>query len=143
MKSFDSFIEEGEVKEKTENPEQAKSLIKKAEKRLKYVGDREITDENADLILEDSYEAIREAIDSFLILHGFKSYSHEASIVYAFENLEIDYESANKLNKFRKLRNNSKYRGEDITKKEAKDTRKKAKKLVPKLKKKFRERGTK
>lgn len=59
MKSFDSFIEEREVKEKAENPEQAKSLIQKAEKRLKYVEDREITDENAGLILEDSYEAIR------------------------------------------------------------------------------------
>ena len=143
MKSFDSFKEEGKVKEKTPNPEQAKSLIEKAEKRLNYVKDREITEENADLILEDSYEAIREAIDAFLTLDGYKSYNHEASIVYAYENLEIDYNTANKLNKYRKLRNDSKYRGEDITKKEATDTRNKSEELIPKLKKEFQQRNQK
>ena len=139
MKSFEKFIEDGEVKERTPNPEQAKSLMKKSEKRLSYALNREISDGNADLILEDCYEAVRETLDAFIIKEGYKSYSHEASIVYAFEELNITYNKANKLNKFRKLRNDSKYRGEDIKIKEAEDIRKIAKTTIPKLNSKFAE----
>lgn len=139
MKEFEKFIEEGKVRETNPNPSQARSLIQKAGKRLNYVEERETTEENADLILEDSYEAVREALDAFLILDGYKSHSHEASIIYGFENLEIPYSTTNKLNKFRKLRNDSKYRGEDIKKKEAENTLTTAKELIPLLKDKFKE----
>ncbi|QGA80053.1 HEPN domain-containing protein [Candidatus Nanohalobium constans] len=137
MKEFEKFIEEGKVRETKPNPSQARSLIQKAEKRLRYVKGRNITEENADLILEDSYEAVREALDAFLVLDGYKPHSHEASIIYGFENLEIPYGTTNKLNKFRKLRNDSKYRGEDIKRKEAEKILKIAKELIPLLKEKF------
>lgn len=139
MKEFEKFIEEGKVQEVNQNPAQARSLIQKAEKRLRYVEDRKVTEENADLILEDSYEAVREALDAFLVLDGYKSHSHEASIIYGFENLEIPYGTTNKLNKFRKLRNDSKYRGEDIEKREAEDILKLARDLIPLLREKFEE----
>lgn len=141
MKDFKQFIQESKVEKTESNPAQAKSLIQKAEKRLKYVKDRQITDENADLILEDSYEAITEGLDSFLILSGFKSHSHEASIIYGFEKLDLSYSEANKLNKFRKLRNDSKYRGEDIEKREAEQITKIASKMIPDLKKRFKEKA--
>ena len=139
MKEFEKFIEEGKVREVEKNPSQAKSLMQKAEKRLRYVEGREITEENADLILEDGYEAVREALDAFLVLDGYKSHSHEASIIYGFENLEIPYGTTNKLNKFRKLRNDSKYRGEDIEKREAEDILKLARELIPHLKTELKE----
>jgi hypothetical protein len=140
VKEFDKFVEEGKVREVEPNPSQAKSLMDKAEKRLRYAKDREITGENADLILEDSYEAVRESLDSFLVFEGYKSHSHEASIVYGFEQLDIPYGTVNKLNKFRKLRNDSKYRGEDIEKREAKEITEIAADLIPKLREKMRER---
>ena len=139
MKDFQDFIKEGKVEEADSNPAQAKSLIQKADKRLKYVQDREITVENSDLVLEDAYEAIREALDAFLILEGYKSHSHEASIIYSFENLELSYATVNKFNKFRKLRNDSKYRGEDITINEAQKSLSLAKEYIPALKQKFKE----
>ena len=43
------------------------------------------------------------------------------------------------LNKFRQLRNDSKYRGEDIIAKEAKDVLEMAEKIIPELKNKFGE----
>lgn len=92
-----------------------------------------MTEENADLVLEDAYEAIREMIDAFLVKKGFKSYSHEASIAYAQENLDISEAEASKLDKFRKLRNDSKYRGEDVKKSEGQDCLQTAKKLIPRL----------
>lgn len=101
--------------------------------------ERKITDENADLALEDSYEAIREAIDSFLITKGFKSYSHEASIAYAYKELELRKSEINKLDQFRKLRNDSRYRGEDITKKQSENCLEIAEKLVPKLRNRFKD----
>lgn len=142
MKEFNQFIGEGKVEETQPNPAQAKSLMQKAEKRLKYAKGRKITEENADLILEDSYEAVREALDSFLIYNGFKSHSHEASIIYGFEKLDFDYATANKLNKFRKLRNDSKYRGEDIEKQEAEQITNLANQIIPKLKNKFNQKET-
>ncbi len=138
MKDFERFIEEETVQERTPNPSQGKSLKNKSRKRLDYVKYREVSKENADLILEDAYESIREIINAFLISEGYKSYNHEASIVYAFEELDISYEKVNKLNKFRELRNDSKYRGEDITKKEAQDTLELAEDLVPRLSNKFK-----
>jgi len=102
------------------------------------VKEREITDQNADLALEDSYEAIREAIDSFLIDNGFNSYSHEASIAYAYEKLELNRSETNKIDHFRKLRNDSKYRGEDITMKQSENCLELAEKLVPQLKNRFK-----
>jgi len=142
VKEFKQFIEEGKVEKTQQNPAQAKSLMQKAEKRLSYVKERGITDQNSELVLEDSYEAIRESLDSFLILDGFKSYSHEASIIYGFEELDLSYSKANKLNKFRKLRNDSKYRGEDIEKREAEQITEIASEMIPKLKQKFKEKTT-
>lgn len=139
MKEFERFVEEGEVKKRTPNPSQAENLIQKSRKRLNYAGERPIESENSDLILEDSYEAIREALDAFLVLNGFKSYSHEASIVYGFEELGLSYDKVNRLNKFRKLRNDSKYRGEEVTVKEAEDCLKMAQELLPYLNEKFKE----
>lgn len=137
MKEFKRFLEEEKVQQRTPRPDQAQSLIQKSQKRLKYVEERTIRDDNADLVLEDAYDSIREALDAFLIKNGYKSYSHEATIVYAFEELELSYETVNKLNKFRKLRNDSKYRGEDITTNEAKEVLRTAKNLIPELKDRF------
>ncbi|MFB6245813.1 MAG: HEPN domain-containing protein [Candidatus Nanohaloarchaea archaeon] len=137
MRSFESFLEKGEVRERTPNPGQAENLIKKAEKRLRYARNREITEENSDLVLEDCYEAIRETIDAFMANQGFKSYNHEATIVFAFEELELEYNTANQLNKLRKLRNDSKYRGEEIRRQEAEGSIEIAEKLIPELRERF------
>lgn len=133
MKEFKDYIQNGDVREQTPNPEQADSLFNKGVKRLQYASEKDITEENADLILEDAYEAMREAIDSFLIEAGYNSYSHKASIVYARENLDLAREEFKKIDKARRLRNDSKYRGKDITVKEARDTIQLAERIISKL----------
>jgi len=134
MKTFDDFIKQGDVREQTPNPEQAESLFKKGVKRLEYAKDRDVTEDNADLVLEDAYEAVREAIDSFLLKAGYNSYSHKASIVYSRENLNLTEGETNKVDKARRLRNDSKYRGEDVTVTEAEETIELAERTMRKLK---------
>ncbi|MFB6216819.1 MAG: hypothetical protein ABEJ72_07615, partial [Candidatus Aenigmatarchaeota archaeon] len=112
MKEFEKFLEEGKVQERTSKPDQAENLIRKARKRFEHAEERSLGEGNADLILEDVYEAIREAVEAHMLRAGYKSYNHEASIIYAFEELGLKYSQVNNLNRFRRLRNDSKYRGE-------------------------------
>jgi len=135
MEKFDRFIRRGDVKDRTPNPDQAESLMEKADKRLSYIQEREITEENASLILEDAYEAMREAVDSLLVKEGYKSYSHEASISFAEHELEMNPPRVNRFNQYRKLRNDSKYRGEKVTVQQSRNCLELAREIIPELKK--------
>ncbi|MBS3137897.1 hypothetical protein J4232_05670 [Candidatus Woesearchaeota archaeon] len=59
LDKFERYVELGKVKKKTPDSEEASSLFKKAEKRLKYI--RVLNEDTADLVFEDAYEATREA----------------------------------------------------------------------------------
>lgn len=117
MKEFDYYIESEQVKVKSSSPGEARSLRVQARERFKHrVKDENVTKENSTFLFEDAYEALRQYIQSFMAEDGFKPYSHEALIAYSKENNYLSESEANKLDKFRKIRNDIRYRGETAQK---------------------------
>jgi len=75
---------------------------------------------NSKLKLENCYDVMREAADAVLLKEGYKSYSHEASIVFLYENNIIEKREMHQFNRFRNLRNKSKYEAMDIDENDSK-----------------------
>lgn len=134
MKDFEYYIKEREVKIQTPNKIQSLSIFKSAKARLEHTKKFPVLKEEAKYILEDSYDAIREACDSLLIRDGYKSYSHIASIIY-LRKFKFEESDLRKINRFRKLRNGIKYYGEDVELKDAVDALFIAEKIITKIKK--------
>jgi uncharacterized protein (UPF0332 family) len=112
MKNFEFYIEEGKVKKCSKDMELVKSLIKDSLERKKLI---ELMDINymSKIIYENAYDVIRNILDALLLIDGYKSYSHEASISY-LKNYNIDELFILKIDKFRYDRNSSKYYGKKI-----------------------------
>lgn len=113
MKRFEDFLESGDVRKQEKNKILSNSLIKSAEKSLKNIHRVKIDDLNAESVISEVYDVLRKLIDSILSLEGYKSYSHEASILFLkkfsiFEESEIIF-----LDNLRKIRNGIKYYGKE------------------------------
>lgn len=131
MRSFEYFKSDGRIREITPKKSMAESLLKRAEDRLKSEKDRELDEENSFLALENIYEALREVLEADMAAEGYSSSDHVATLSYAEEKLGIEEKELNKLHRFRKLRNKSRYEAEEITMKEAKQIIEFAEDFVP------------
>jgi len=129
---FDKYLEDGKVEKQTPNINIGRSLLKKAEKRLKFL--RPITNESADLVFEDIYEAMREASQSLMSIQGYKPLSHEVLIAYLRDIKKFDISIIHKFDSYRKLRNKSVYEAERIELIETKEALVFAQKLLQKIK---------
>lgn len=112
MKNFEFYIEEGKVKKCSKDMELVKSLVNDAIERKKLI---ELMDINfmSKIIYENSYDVLRNILDALLLIDGYKSYSHEASISY-LKKYNVDELFIIKIDKFRYERNSSKYYGKNI-----------------------------
>lgn len=119
MEPFEYFIEDKKVHRISVNLARAKSLIKDSEERIAKSNKLDVND-FAKIIFENIYDAIRDLCDAVLILDGWKSFSHEASISYLLKK-GFDVSVVDRLDKFKYKRNGSKYYGEKIDIWEAKD----------------------
>lgn len=99
----------------------AKSLLEKAEKRIKFIKKSEISEDSAQFILEECYEALRESAQSLMTLKGYKPYSHEATISFVREFYSFSEEEISKFDRFRQIRSNSVYRALEVSKSDAED----------------------
>jgi hypothetical protein len=131
VKEFEFFIRKGEVKRQTVDKNLSDACIKESKDRLKLIKDF-LLKSQPKYILENSYEAMREAADSLLYLDGYKSYSHEASIIYLLKKgfttgdvIEFD--------RFRKIRNGIKYYGNDCDESDAKSALNLADRIITKI----------
>lgn len=117
INSFENYLRLGKVKRKTPDLEEAKSLLNKAENRIAYTESKKVDYKTAQFVLEDSYEAIREAAQALMSIRGFKPYSHEATISFVkeFYNSDFSEEELHKFDRFRQLRNNSVYMAKPVT----------------------------
>ena len=133
MKDFKIFLEDGSIKRITPNKLLIKSLVDDAVKRLNFYKKLKLNSETSKYILENVYESLRELADAVLIKDGYKSYSHEASIVYLLKyNLSLI--EINKFDNFRKIRNNSKYYGKSVDLEDSKEIVELAEKLLKEIK---------
>jgi len=115
--NFENYLKLGKVKKKTPDTEEAKSLLEQAKDRLSYIKYKKITDKTAKFVLQDAYEAAREAAQSLMSREGYKPYSHEATIAFIKEYHcdAFPEEITSRFDHFRKLRNDSVYKAATIT----------------------------
>ncbi len=115
MKSFTSFLVEQEVMRVSKDTVLARSLLDDAKKRFTYHTALNLDEKNAKFVFENCYEAIRETLDALLVLHGYKSYSHQAPIVYARDQKLVNQKEALILDNLRDKRNKATYYGKRIS----------------------------
>lgn len=134
IKEINYYIEKGHIKKKSPDLAEAESLLSKAKRRLKRIKNEKIENDNADLIFEDIYEVIRESGQSLMSKKGYKPYSHEATIAFIKEFYkEFNEYEINTFDRFRKIRNNSIYRGIILKKEDTKEILQFADKFLKKI----------
>lgn len=139
MKHFQEFISSGKVQKRNIEPAEARSLFSQAQERLADLKTLPLHDKNASFRFEDAYEVLREALQAFLALEGYKPYSHEAVFCFAFERHLISEAEYYKLDRFREIRNDINYRGKLVTVNDTQELLHSVEKLLPTLKPKFEE----
>ena len=139
IKPFDYYIKEKLVRKSSQNISMAKSLLQKAEIRLKRINNEKIEDENSSIVFEDVYESLREASQSLMEVKGFKPYSHEAIISFLKEYKLLSDEKINVIDNYRILRNNSVYKAEKVSLQKCIESLDFANKSLTEIKNKFNE----
>lgn len=122
MKSVADYIEEGRIREVSRDPGKAKGLLQRSLTRMENTESQKITASNAFMVMENAYESIRECIQSLMSLEGYKSEDHVAAIAWGAEEMNLQRGEVNRLHKFRKLRNASRYEAELITPQQAEES---------------------
>ena len=122
MKPFEYYLHSELVKKSRKDIERARSLINDARGRMNDLKLIEM-EKLPKMFFEYAYDALRDFCDAVLLLDGYKSFSHEASIVYLSKK-GFDVAILGKLDRFRYKRNGSKYYGVPITITDAKDIKK-------------------
>ena len=112
MKPFEYYFEDNSIRKVSKDPELAKALIRDMNERKKE-NFNEDANKKPKTIFENIYDSLRAFCDALLALDGFKSYSHEASIVYLLKK-GFNVSEISRLDNFRYKRNGSKYYGKSI-----------------------------
>ncbi len=82
MKEFASFLATNAVRRRQPDVHTATATARDSADRLALAG-RLLGKEAPKYVVENAYESVRELVDALLFLHGYKSYSHEASVAGA------------------------------------------------------------
>ena len=139
IKPFQYYLKENLVVKSSSNTSLAKSLLQKAEIRLKRIRTNEIEDNQSSIVFEDIYECLREAAQALMEIKGYKPYSHEALISFLKEQKFLSDENVNILDNYRVLRNNSVYKAEKVSLQKCLEALKFAKQTLPEIANKFKE----
>lgn len=135
MKSFEEFVREGKAFKRRPNRALARDLIDSGLDRMRVAKNKfKLTSAEARYILENSYEALKELAEAELALHGYKSYSHEAAILFLRRFKEFSSSEIHNFNVLRQQRNGIKYYGKQASVEDAKFSLEFAEKLIAKLK---------
>lgn len=132
VKDFEFFLKKGDVKKQSPDGNLAESAFKDSLERLEFA--KQLKGKaKSKYILENAYESMREAADSLLYLKGFKSFSHEASIVYLISE-DFNEQDIAEFDRFRRIRNGIKYYGKDCDESDAESAIKLADKITGRIK---------
>ena len=137
IEDFEYYLENEQVVEKSPDPEEAKSLLTKARKRMEYIQSQELTEGNADFLFEDIYECLREAVQSLLSKKGYKPYSHTVLVAYLKEHTNIPNQDSETFDRLRKIRNNAVYSAQEVSMAECQDAIDFLEDFLPKVEKEF------
>ncbi|MFH1591562.1 MAG: HEPN domain-containing protein [archaeon] len=137
MKDFEFFIGKGDVKHQHPNMPLSRATFKESEDRL-VLAKSLLATSKPKYVLENAYEAMREAADALLYKEGYKSYSHEASIIY-LKKKEFNDNELREFDRFRKIRNSIKYYGKDCDITDARSALELAEKIISNIQKLLKE----
>jgi len=132
VKDFEFFLNKGDVKRQSPDKNLSKDTFKESLERLEFSKNL-LERAKSKYVLENAYEAMREAAGSLLYHEGFKSFSHEASIAYLLKK-GFNEKDIFELDRFRKIRNSIKYYGKDYEKGDSIAAIKLAEKVIGKIK---------
>ncbi len=121
MKEFEVYIQEGKVVRRSPDAIEARSLLTQAKERLTDLGTLPLNKQNASFRFEDAYEALREALQAFLSLKGYKPYSHEALLSFANEHNILSKGKIEQVDRYRKMRHDITYRAQKVSIDEAEE----------------------
>lgn len=133
VKEFEFFLKKGDAKKQSPDKNLSKATFRESLERLQ-LAELLWNKVKAKYVLENAYESMREAADAILYQEGYKSYSHEASIVYLSSKGFSESEIA-EIDRFRKIRNSIKYYGGNCEEEDANSALKLAKTIITKAKK--------
>ena len=133
VKDFEFFLNKKDVKKQRPDENLSKATLKDSFERLE-LSKSLLNKVKAKYVLENAYEAMREAADSVLYMEGFKSFSHEASIVYLLKK-GFNEQDIMEIDRFRKIRNGIKYYGGNCDESDAQSAIKLAEKVIGQIKK--------
>ena len=132
MKEFEYYVGKGDVKRQSPDKNLSAATLNEAKERLALAKTlKQIA--KAKYVLENAYESMREAADAVLYLRGFKSFSHEASILYLFKE-GFNEQDIIEFDRFRRIRNGIKYYGKDCDLSDAEQAIQLASKIIAKIK---------
>jgi|SRR3989338_9456375 len=134
MIDFEYFTSKGDVKKQVKDERLANLLIKESFDRLEFVKSLKLNEKNAKYIVENIYDTLRELIEAKLALNGFKSYSHEATILFLKKFPEFRESEIRFMDNLRRIRNGIKYYGKGVEMDEAKKVIDFSRFILPKLK---------
>ena len=133
VRDFEFFLNKGDAKKQNPDENLSKATFRASLERLEIYKSL-FKKLKSKYVLENAYEAMREAADSVLYKDGFKSYSHEASIFYLLKK-GFNEQDLMEFDRFRKIRNSIKYYGGDCDESEAHEALELAEKIISQIKK--------
>jgi len=141
MRNFDGYLKEGIARKIMPDKKRADSLIENSDKRnfffQQIIKAIEITDDNANYVIEQVYDILMELVRAKMLLSGYYAsgnYAHEAEVSYLVKLGFTDYEIGT-MDEIRKFRNGVKYYGRRYKKDEAEKSIDFLSSIMPKLKK--------
>jgi uncharacterized protein (UPF0332 family) len=105
---------------------------------MKHVRESEIKDYNASTLFSDAYESLLQICQAIISLKGYKIYNHICITGFIKEILNKKVISR-KFDRYRKIRNNINYYGEEIDKDFAEEAILEIERIISSMKKQFLE----
>jgi hypothetical protein len=127
---FEYYLDVGDIEKVSNDPGMSRALIEDAESRLAYVKSVidhvTIKDENAKYIFETNYDILRTCAECLMKADGYNTKApntHEISVAFIKDKYRDFGESlVDDFNRYRRMRNESKYRAYYVSKDIAKDS---------------------
>ena len=133
MKTFESFLETGEIKVIEPDIELAKLILFDAKARLEVAAELQLNEKNARVIFELINDSIMKLLEVILLSDGYKSSTYESTLSYLYKFKEFTDIEILELEKFRRMAHSSRYHGKPATLQDALEIRR----IFPKTKEKL------
>lgn len=125
---FEDFVRQGMVKRKKVDRNLIKSIVETSESDLVFLERNKIDVVSARKMVAGYYDVLRELLEAFAALKGYRIYSHEAFVYFLGENGENAV--SEKFDRFRLIRNRINYYGKSVSCDEAEEYCLEIKKMI-------------